>query len=128
MTTCKDCIHYNVCEYHIDEETKMTVEECTHGFKHKDQFVMLPAYVGQELFIVHTLYDFDYEARTFITRGYKIEEGKVSMLQQKVNKTWKVRITTNGSVCDYELCDFGVHVFSTKQAAKDRIKTLEEGK
>ena len=26
--TCKDCIHYNVCQYHIDEETKMTVNEC----------------------------------------------------------------------------------------------------
>lgn len=25
---CKDCIHYDVCQYHIDEETKMTVNEC----------------------------------------------------------------------------------------------------
>ena len=28
ITACKDCIHYDVCQYHIDEETKMTVNEC----------------------------------------------------------------------------------------------------
>ena len=37
--TCKDCIHYEVCQYHIDEETTMTVAECSHGFKNKDDFV-----------------------------------------------------------------------------------------
>ena len=30
MAKCKDCIHYKVCQYHIDEETDMTVEECEH--------------------------------------------------------------------------------------------------
>jgi hypothetical protein len=128
MNTCKDCIHYSVCEYHIDEETEMTVEECTHGFKHKDQYVVLPAYVGQELFIVKTNYDYDYNTKTFSARGYEIKEGKVSMIQQKANKSWKVRITVNSSVGDYELSDFGVYVFSTKQAAEEHIKTLEGGK
>ena len=28
MATCKECMHYDVCQYHIDEETKMTVNEC----------------------------------------------------------------------------------------------------
>lgn len=28
MKKCKDCAHYNVCEFHIDEETSLTVEEC----------------------------------------------------------------------------------------------------
>ena len=26
--TCKDCIHYDVCQYHIDEETNMTMHLC----------------------------------------------------------------------------------------------------
>lgn len=31
LKTCKkDCIHYEVCNYHIDEETDMTVNECGH--------------------------------------------------------------------------------------------------
>ena len=36
--TCKDCVHCNVCGYHIDEETFMTTEECSH-FKNKVDFV-----------------------------------------------------------------------------------------
>jgi hypothetical protein len=36
--TCKDCIHYDVCQYHITEETDMTVAECGN-FKNKAEFV-----------------------------------------------------------------------------------------
>ena len=39
--TCKDCIHYDVCQYHIDEETDMTVAECGK-FKNKADFVEVP--------------------------------------------------------------------------------------
>ena len=33
MAECKDCIHYNVCQYHITEETNFSVNECSTGFK-----------------------------------------------------------------------------------------------
>ena len=36
--TCKNCIYYGVCHYHIDEETDMTVAECGK-FKNKADFV-----------------------------------------------------------------------------------------
>ena len=36
--TCKDCIHYDVCHFHIDEETPMTINECDH-FKNKADYV-----------------------------------------------------------------------------------------
>ena len=35
--TCKDCLSYDACQYHIDEETDMTVAECGH-FKNKADF------------------------------------------------------------------------------------------
>ena len=35
---CKNCIHYDVCHFHIDEETSMTINECDH-FKNKADFV-----------------------------------------------------------------------------------------
>ena len=38
MAECKECVHYSVCQYHIDEETEMTVEECSN-FKNKANFV-----------------------------------------------------------------------------------------
>lgn len=40
MATCKDCIHYDVCHYHIDEETDMTITECG-GFINKAYFVVV---------------------------------------------------------------------------------------
>lgn len=39
MSTCKDCLHYEVCQYHITEETDMTVNECSYGFKNKADYV-----------------------------------------------------------------------------------------
>lgn len=30
MTACKHCIHYDVCLFRSDEETQMTVNECSH--------------------------------------------------------------------------------------------------
>ena len=39
MKTCKDCIHYDCCHYHITEETSMTIEECSTGFLDKDDVV-----------------------------------------------------------------------------------------
>ena len=39
MSTCKDCLHYEVCQYHITEETDMTVNECSHGFKNRAEYV-----------------------------------------------------------------------------------------
>ena len=36
--TCKDCIHYEICQFHITEETKMTVNEC-ENFKNKADLV-----------------------------------------------------------------------------------------
>jgi hypothetical protein len=39
MNVCENCIHYEVCNYHITEETPLTVDECSRGFKNKADFV-----------------------------------------------------------------------------------------
>lgn len=39
MASCKDCIHYDVCQYHITEETNMTVAECSYTFQNKADVV-----------------------------------------------------------------------------------------
>lgn len=113
---CINCIHYKVCQYHIDEETDMTVNECPHKFKHKDQYVELPAYIGQPVWLVHHW------------RIGKVEaiEGKVSMLQQKSDKSWKIRVTDCGSVSDYTVDDIGKYVFMSKEAAIAYIKQEKE--
>jgi hypothetical protein len=42
LPTCKDCIHYDVCQFHITEEVpNFTVMECPHGFKNKADYVQI---------------------------------------------------------------------------------------
>ncbi len=37
--TCRDCFHFDVCDYHITELTTMTVNECSHKFVNKADVV-----------------------------------------------------------------------------------------
>ena len=115
MNTCKDCLCYKACNYHIDEETDMTVNECSTGFLNKDEYIKLPVYVGQPVWFVR---------HWFFTNQVEIKEGKVSMLQQKVDKSWKFRVSEGGSVSDFTLNDIGMSVFLTLAEAEkehDRI-------
>lgn len=114
--TCKNCICYDACHYHIDEETTMTVNECSTGFKSKDQYVRLPAYVGQQVWNVRTLHK--YIDKQFKVVGYEVESGRVSMLQQKVDKSWKIRVTIGSSVSDYTLDEFTKHLFTNLEDAE----------
>ena len=107
MSTCKDCLCYEACGYHIDEETTMTVNECSTGFKSKDQYTKLPVYIGQSVWMVYTWY----------SGRVEIQEGKVSMIQQKADKSWKFRITAGHSVADYSLKEVGNHIFFTEAEA-----------
>ena len=109
MLTCKDCLCYEACQYHITEETDFTVNECSTGFKHKELYVPLPVYVGQPVWrIYHNPYN----------KLVTIIKGKVSMLQQKANKTWKFRVSCGGSLHDYALDDIGAFVFLTEKEAE----------
>ena len=126
MNTCKDCIHYDICQYPITEETIFTVEECSYGFKHKDQYVFMPAYVGQEVWKIYHKHKYNYETKTFKVVGYELEKGRVSMLQQKADKSWKIRVTVGSNVCDYTIDEFNRLVYKTEEAAKAELEILEK--
>lgn len=58
----------------------------------------------------------------------EIKECKVSMLQQKVDKSWKVRISYPfNHRDDKKLDDLGNTWFLTKEEALAKLKELEEG-
>ena len=114
---CKNCIHYDICQYHIDEETDMTVNECSHEFKHKEQYVKLPAFVGQKVWIINR----------WLSKC-EICEGKVSMLQQKADKSWKIRVSITGSVQDYTVETFEKEVYVSKATAEKALLSLIEKK
>lgn len=125
MNSCKDCLCYKACYFHIDEETSMTVNECSTGFMHKDQYVKLPTYIGQPIFILNSKYSRVDDK--FIIIDWEVQEGKVSMIQQKADKSWKFRATVNSSVGDYTLDEVGKYIFfSEADAITERDKRLKE--
>lgn len=43
MKTCKDCLHYEMCSYHIDEETEMKIEDgVCDNFTNRSEWGHLP--------------------------------------------------------------------------------------
>ena len=54
----------------------------------------------------------------------EIEEGKISMIQQKTDKSWKFRITVNSSVWDFTPDKIGTRYFLTKEEAEAKLKEL----
>ena len=123
---CFNCIHYDVCSYHIDEETKeLTVNECPHGFKHKDQYVKLPVYVGQPVWYISSVSD--WVEGQFKKVDFIVKEGKVSMLQQKVDKSWKFRVSHTSYVSDYKLEDLGTCIYTNLEDAEaEALKRKKE--
>lgn len=47
--SCKDCLHYAVCIYHICEKTDMTVAECPH-FTDTSEWIHLPCKAGDSIY------------------------------------------------------------------------------
>lgn len=81
--------------------------------------IVPPCYIGQEIWHITKHYDGRIEIR----------KGKVSMLQQKSDKSWKIRITVNSSVWDFTPNEIGTKYFLTReQAEKALAERSENGK
>ena len=99
----------------------MTVNECSTGFMPKDKYIKLPAFVGQPVWHIRTLQKYIHEERKWETLSYELEEGKVSMLQQKADRSWKIRVTISSSVSDYTIEDFDKYLFTNEAEAKNEL-------
>ena len=81
--------------------------------------IVPPCYIGQEIWYIRNHYDGRIE----------IIKGKVSMLQQKSDKSWKIRITVNSSVWDFTSNEIGTEYFLTREEAeKALLERSENGK
>lgn len=76
--------------------------------------IVLPCYIGQEVWYLSEHFNGSVE----------IEKGKISMLQQKADKSWKFRFSHNSSVWDFKIDDIGVRYFLTKEEAEEKLKEL----
>lgn len=77
--------------------------------------IIPPCYIGQEIWHITKHYDGRNEIR----------KGKVSMLQQKSDKSWKIRITVNSSVWDFTPDEIGTEYFLTKEEAEKALERSE---
>lgn len=109
--SCKDCLHYKVCQYHIDEETTMTTYECDN-FADSSEWVNLPCKVGDtayELFIHH--------------RPPFIKESTIEKIIVKPEGL-RIKLSRN-TMYETSISSLGKTIFLTREEAE---KALEERK
>lgn len=120
MKTCKDCIHFNACE---DWRKLWAPEDLSFPFECDDTEELCdwynpqtlpPAYIGMRVWVPYV-----WASKEVMT---DLREGYVSGLQQKADKSWKIRVTRSGSVADYTVEEFQKYCFLTKEDAEKYIE------
>ena len=117
--TCKECIHYERCDTIFDGLLSNRDNKPCDQFDDSIYYAKLPCYIGQKVWIPRVYY-----RKIYNDIFSELTEGKVSMLQQKVDKSWKIRVSENGYVSDYTIADIGTIVFLTKEAGEEKLKML----
>ena len=116
--TCKDCVHYEVCEYWSKEAYKEQYEfwdyQICKDFLNKATHLEVPCAIGQSMWRLLSWYRAPAE----------IIESKVSMIQQKADKTWKFRISNRYGTSDFATDDIGKEVFYTKEEAEAALNAV----
>lgn len=110
MATCKDCLHYEVCQFHIDEETKLTVNECEH-FKDRSKFIELPCKIGDTVWCIN--------------ESQIIEEDKVYQIIVRQFSDINVNDVLLVKFGKASFEDFGKTVFLTKEEAERALYSSE---
>ena len=117
--TCKDCVHCEVCDYWYKEAYPNDPEPNDYSicrdFKNKNNFIEVPCTIGQPMW-------------RLVEYTPEIQESKVSMIQQKVDKTLKFRVSIcgQGYTCDYKAEDIGKNIFLSKTEALAALTKAEE--
>lgn len=105
--TCKDCLHYKVCQYHIDEETTITTYECDN-FADSSEWVHLPCRVGDIIYCFAPYFDTDHHPKLKVVEKEIIE--------------MKTIATVFG--LNFDIYSIGKTIFLNREEAE---KVLEEG-
>ena len=116
--TCKDCIHCEVCSLLKDLNTYNILPDGWDGsickfFRHA---TTVPFVIGQPMWKLCTWYRSPAE----------ILESRVSMIQQKADKSWKIRISNRYGTEDFKAGEVGKSIFLTEEAAVEALAKLCE--
>ena len=112
---CENCIHCKVCDFWENEIYSTDPEkwdgEICKFYENKKAFVRLPLYIGQPV----------WKLQTWLRSPAEIIDSRVSMIQQKANKSWKFRISNKRGTDDFSEKELGKYIFLTKEAAEEAL-------
>jgi hypothetical protein len=127
-------MHFEACEYWrkfwAPEGLKFPFE-CEDNEEFCDQYnpmTLPPAYIGLEVWLPWV-----YISKKEGIHIVHLDGGKVSGLQQKVNGSWKIRVSNQrrGSVADYTVEEFNEYCFLNKEDAEkyieEKVKEFDHG-
>ena len=118
MKDCRDCIYYERCDNIFDGLLSNRDNKPCDWFDDKAYYVKLPAHIGMKVWSI-----FHWQ-----NRAPEIEEGKVSGLQQKADKSWKIRVSQRGHVSDYTIEEFNKYIFTTIEAAEEIVNKEQDNR
>lgn len=107
--TCKDCLHYKVCQFHIDEETTMTTYECDN-FTDSSEWVHLPCKAGDMVFCFAPCFD-------------EIRHPKLKIVEAEI-----IEVRTIATVLglNFDVDKIGKTVFLTREEAEKALAERKE--
>lgn len=138
MATCKDCVHYEVCQMHYKQKCELTYEterevriamrkaqkavdiECEH-FKDRARFVELPCKVGDSVYLDNLHIKYADVIGIYIDAFGGVFDLRIYTNIQLANGFgYKYFISK-----DYTFEDIGKRIFLTKEEAEQALKGRE---
>lgn len=133
--TCKDCIHYDVCEDNLKYIQERFLKGLTFGkseftdgefcnlFKDKSRIIELPCKVGDEIYVLN---------RGNIPQKMILDEPDIRChCAKEDNLCMALCDDKKHNICAYRFkndgSDIGKKVFRTKSEAETRLKELDNG-
>ena len=107
--TCKDCIHYEACEWFGCIYTETMADECLR-YEDKSRYIELPCKVGDTFYCICRYYS------KGVYGDYFVDERQISSFE----------IDKHGlTIWDYDGLDFTENVYFTREEAEKALKEKE---
>lgn len=117
--TCKDCIHYDVCDGYKTFDVEINHENCRE-FKDKSLFIELPCHINDIVFVTPTISNGLDHITQMECLGFQISKPNYTadLFRKENGKSHKMYNA------GFDM--FGDTVFFTKEEAEAKLKELEQ--
>lgn len=123
MATCKDCVHYNICNikqrYNHPKYALQHIEKYCEHFKDYSKFVELPCKVGDTIYHIENGKIVEYIV--FATHTYSHKSRNKHKLFLTLPSDGRIHLVIN----DFDMAN-GITVFLNKEEAEQALKEREE--